>query len=117
LILLLRRMYLLGLKPLGELATAADAIAAGGEARIPHSRRADEIGALSTALRNWETVTREREAHLAEQRRQTERAARIQRQLWPRAQPGLERYQVAGACRPAQDVAGDLFDWDERPNG
>jgi len=117
LVLLLRRMYLLALQPVGELAAAAGAIAAGGRAEIPHVRREDEIGVLSKALRDWETVTWEREAYLAEQRRQTERAARIQRELWPNAKPGLERYQVAGACRPAEDVAGDLFDWQERPNG
>jgi anti-anti-sigma factor len=117
LVLLLRRMYLLALRPLGELATASDTIAAGGRSPIPHARRDDEIGVLSRALRNWEAVTREREAYLADQRRQTARAARIQRDLWPRIKPGLDSYEVAGACRPAQDVAGDFFDWHEWPNG
>jgi anti-anti-sigma factor len=117
LVLLLRRMYLLVLRPLGELAAAADGIAAGDQSQIPFSGRTDEIGVLSKALGNWAGVTREREAYLAEQRRQTERAARVQRELWPQEKPQLDRYQVAGACLPAQDVAGDLFDWHQWPNG
>jgi PAS domain S-box-containing protein len=51
------------------------------------------------------------------QKEQTERAARIQRDLWPRTVPELEGYDLAGACRPAQDVAGDFYDWSVTPDG
>ena len=40
-----------------------------------------------------------------------EQAAAFQRQLLPRQAPRLADYEVAGACLPAQDVAGDLYDW------
>jgi len=48
---------------------------------------------------------------IGERREQLERAARIQRSLLPRSAPDLQGYELAGACRPAQDVAGDLYDW------
>ena len=48
---------------------------------------------------------------ISERRQQTERAAQIQRELLPRTTPVLEGYDLAGACRPAQDVAGDFYDW------
>jgi serine phosphatase RsbU (regulator of sigma subunit) len=51
------------------------------------------------------------------QKEQTERAARIQRDLWPQTVPELEGYDLAGACRPAQDVAGDFYDWSVTPDG
>jgi PAS domain S-box-containing protein len=50
-------------------------------------------------------------------KQQSERAARIQRDLWPQTVPELEGYQLAGACRPAEDVAGDLYDWSVTPDG
>jgi serine phosphatase RsbU (regulator of sigma subunit) len=50
-------------------------------------------------------------------KRQSERAARIQRDLWPQTVPRLEGYELAGACRPAEDVAGDLYDWSVTPDG
>src|SRR5207302_1721461 len=40
-----------------------------------------------------------------------ERAARIQRGLLPRTTPLLKGYDLAGACKPAEDVAGDFYDW------
>jgi len=51
------------------------------------------------------------------QKQQTERAARIQRDLWPQTVPELEGYDLAGGCRPAQDVAGDFYDWSVTPDG
>jgi PAS domain S-box-containing protein len=48
---------------------------------------------------------------IGERREQLERAARIQRALLPRSAPHLEGYELAGTCRPAQDVAGDFYDW------
>jgi PAS domain S-box-containing protein len=54
---------------------------------------------------------------ISERRRQGEKAARIQRELWPQAPPVLPGYEVAGACLPAHEVAGDLYDWQTLPNG
>src|SRR5947208_5763800 len=48
---------------------------------------------------------------VTDRRREVERAAQIQRQLLPRATPHLRGYEVAGACLPARDVAGDFYDW------
>jgi PAS domain S-box-containing protein len=42
---------------------------------------------------------------------QTERAARIQRELLPTGAPAMEGYELWGGCLPAQDVSGDFFDW------
>jgi PAS domain S-box-containing protein len=50
-------------------------------------------------------------------KQQSERAARIQRDLWPQIVPELEGYDLAGACRPALDVAGDFYDWSVTPDG
>jgi len=50
-------------------------------------------------------------------RAETERAARIQRSLLPREVPRLPGYELAGMCRPAEDVAGDFYDWVVTPNG
>jgi PAS domain S-box-containing protein len=54
---------------------------------------------------------------VTQQRHQSERAAAIQRGLLPRETPVLPGYDLAGACRPAQDVAGDLYDWVIRSDG
>jgi PAS domain S-box-containing protein len=48
---------------------------------------------------------------ISERRQQLELAAKIQRELLPQTTPVLEGYQLAGVCRPAQDVAGDFYDW------
>jgi PAS domain S-box-containing protein len=48
---------------------------------------------------------------ITDRRRQLERAARIQRQLLPQSVPHLRGYDLAAACVPAQDVAGDFYDW------
>jgi PAS domain S-box-containing protein len=44
-------------------------------------------------------------------RGQAEHAARVQRELLPRQAPSLAGWDLAGACVPADDVAGDLYDW------
>jgi serine phosphatase RsbU (regulator of sigma subunit) len=48
---------------------------------------------------------------ISERKQQMERAAQIQRGLLPQTTPELDGYDIAGACRPAQDVAGDFYDW------
>jgi PAS domain S-box-containing protein len=48
---------------------------------------------------------------ITERKRQAEHASSIQRQLLPGAAPPLPGYHLAGACRPAQNVGGDLYDW------
>lgn len=54
---------------------------------------------------------------IGERKRQEERATRVQRDLWPRTPPVLPGYEVAGACLPAQEVSGDLYDWMLTPDG
>jgi PAS domain S-box-containing protein len=46
-----------------------------------------------------------------ERRLEAERAAAIQRQLLPQGTPALAGYELVGTCLPAQDVAGDFYDW------
>lgn len=48
---------------------------------------------------------------VTERRRQGERAAHIQRQLLPQTTPDIKGYDLAGTCLPAQEVAGDFYDW------
>jgi PAS domain S-box-containing protein len=48
---------------------------------------------------------------VSDRRQEAERAAFIQRQLLPQATPTVAGYELAGACRPARDVAGDFYDW------
>jgi PAS domain S-box-containing protein len=48
---------------------------------------------------------------ITERRRQMERAASIQHNLLPDEVPELAGYQLAAVCLPAQDVAGDFYDW------
>ncbi len=70
----------------------------------------DRTGRLEGSVAIVEDITARKQ--------QTERAARIQRELWPQRTPSLRGYQLAGSCLPAQDdVAGDLYDWIARPDG
>jgi serine phosphatase RsbU (regulator of sigma subunit) len=48
---------------------------------------------------------------------QKEHATRIQRDLLPSSAPRIEGYDLAGSCLPAQDMAGDFFDWVLRDDG
>jgi PAS domain S-box-containing protein len=48
---------------------------------------------------------------ITDRRMQRDRAAHVQRQLLPQAVPQIDGYELAGACVPAEDVAGDLYDW------
>jgi PAS domain S-box-containing protein len=76
---------------------------------ITIGRLLDAAGMTAGAIAVIEDIT--------ERKRQAERAARIQRELWPHAPPVLPGYEVAGGCLPAQEVAGDLYDWQTLPNG
>jgi PAS domain S-box-containing protein len=51
------------------------------------------------------------EQDISERKAHAELAARIQRELLPNALPDVEGYEVAAACMPALDVAGDFYDW------
>jgi anti-sigma regulatory factor (Ser/Thr protein kinase) len=48
---------------------------------------------------------------ITDRNRHAEREAQIQRTLLPEDAPRIEGYELAAACRPAQDVAGDFYDW------
>jgi PAS domain S-box-containing protein len=62
-----------------------------------------EGGRPETAISIMEDVT--------DRRREAERAAWIQRELLPRERARLDGYELAAACRPADDVGGDFYDW------
>lgn len=42
---------------------------------------------------------------------EVDRAARLQTQLLPRADPPLAGFDIVGACFPSRDVSGDFYDW------
>lgn len=44
-------------------------------------------------------------------------AREVQRRLLPRREVVVPGYEVAGQCRPARNVGGDYFDWQELPDG
>jgi serine phosphatase RsbU (regulator of sigma subunit) len=48
---------------------------------------------------------------------QKERAASIQRDLLPPSPLRIDGYELSGGCLPAQDMAGDFFDWVLREDG
>jgi PAS domain S-box-containing protein len=48
---------------------------------------------------------------VSDRKRALERAASIQRRLLPQSTPEIAGYELAGACLPAQEVAGDFYDW------
>jgi PAS domain S-box-containing protein len=54
---------------------------------------------------------------ITDRKRQSERAARIQRNLLPQTTPELDGYELAGTCRPAEEVAGDFYDWKVSADG
>jgi PAS domain S-box-containing protein len=54
---------------------------------------------------------------ITDRKRQAERAAQIQRNLLPQTTPELDGYELAGTCRPAEEVAGDFYDWEVSADG
>ena len=54
---------------------------------------------------------------ITDRKRQQERAAGIQRNLLPQTTPELDGYELAAVCRPAQEVAGDFYDWELSEEG
>jgi serine phosphatase RsbU (regulator of sigma subunit) len=54
---------------------------------------------------------------ISERKRQAEWAATVQRQMLPSRMPELEGYDLAGSFLPAQEVAGDMYDWVDRGDG
>jgi PAS domain S-box-containing protein len=54
---------------------------------------------------------------ITDRKRQSERAAHIQRSLLPQTAPALGGYELAAICRPAQEVAGDFYDWEVSADG
>jgi phosphoserine phosphatase RsbU/P len=72
----------------------------------PVSLPGDEAGSFVVILED-----------ISERKRQAERAAAVQREMLPSGMPELEGYELAGSFLPAQEVAGDLYDWVERGDG
>jgi PAS domain S-box-containing protein len=48
---------------------------------------------------------------ISDRKRQALMAANVQRRLLPREAPDIAGYRLAAVCLPAEDVAGDFFDW------
>lgn len=46
-----------------------------------------------------------------------DRAAEVQRAMFPLLPPADRRYDVAGACRPSREVGGDFYDWHASDEG
>jgi serine phosphatase RsbU (regulator of sigma subunit)/anti-sigma regulatory factor (Ser/Thr protein kinase) len=78
---------------------------------------ASAVGLQTAAEHDLRILTREVEDRVRQRNEEMERAARIQRQLLPQAMPEIEGYELAATCRPAQDVAGDFYDWVVSGNG
>jgi serine phosphatase RsbU (regulator of sigma subunit) len=74
-------------------------------------RQLTVVAESQSLARRLAATSAAQQALLEEVRRQVGRAARIQRELLPRSAPDLRGYEMAGACRPADDVAGDFYDW------
>jgi phosphoserine phosphatase RsbU/P len=73
-------------------------------------------GHITTAIENARLFRRER--HDKERmRRELTEAQRIQRSLFPSHSPSLERFAVAGHCRPCEEVGGDWYDFVSLPDG
>jgi sigma-B regulation protein RsbU (phosphoserine phosphatase) len=54
---------------------------------------------------------------ITERKRQADMAAHVQRQLLPQRPLDVAGYRLAGACLPADNVAGDFYDWELGPDG
>jgi PAS domain S-box-containing protein len=54
---------------------------------------------------------------ISERKRRAQQAADLQRQMLPAAIPRLDGYELACTFLPAQEVAGDLYDWEELGDG
>jgi hypothetical protein len=76
--------------------------------------RARDFGAEDSALLRDVGRIVERELAVDEE---LERAGAVQRALFPDRPPADGRWDVAGACVPAREVGGDLYDWHRAPAG
>ena len=60
---------------------------------------------------------RNAERRIVERQAEVDLARRIQLGFFPKIQPNLEGFSIAGASRPAQEIGGDYFDFIPFPNG
>jgi PAS domain S-box-containing protein len=60
---------------------------------------------------------RNTEQRIVERQTEIDLAQRVQLGFFPRAQPNLEGFSIAGASRPAQETGGDYFDFIPFPHG
>ncbi len=87
--------------------------------RIP-VHGSDQVAELS---RSFNTMTENLERLLVvakeKERMQAdlEIAREVQNQLYPRSAPGIDRFQLEAACRPARLVSGDYYDYQALPDG
>ncbi|HEX9778348.1 MAG TPA: SpoIIE family protein phosphatase [Geopsychrobacteraceae bacterium] len=71
------------------------------------------VGTLAdiTDLKRAEEELRASEENRLKLQTQLELAAEVQAKLLPRSVPSLSGFEVAARCQPAQQVAGDFYDW------
>jgi sigma-B regulation protein RsbU (phosphoserine phosphatase) len=109
-------------RPIRALSTAVGAVDADdAELALPATRRADEIGVLTDALRRMQRSLQRhiqlRAESLAERARMEQElaiAAGIQQSMLPRRDAAIDlpaAIEVAAALRPAKQVGGDLYDY------
>jgi phosphoserine phosphatase RsbU/P len=67
--------------------------------------------------RQNEALSRQLEAQRILLERELARAAGVQADLLPADCPQLPGMDIAAACRPAEKVGGDFYDWQTLPNG
>jgi PAS domain S-box-containing protein len=106
--------YCLPLVSDGELLGALNLYVSDGHVDRPEQR--GFLAGVADALAG--TIQRRRaEAALDEAHAELLAAQRIQEHLLPRAAPAVPGFDIAGACFPAESVAGDYFDYLDMGDG
>lgn len=85
-------------------------------------RQGTVLGYVGTIADITDLKRAEEELRASEERRlklqaQLEFAAEVQAKLLPQSAPSLAGFEVAARCQPAQQVAGDFYDWQSLPDG
>jgi len=99
-----------------ELSGAAERVAEGHYDRTLPVASADEIGELTRSFNTMVTQLRER----TRLKRSLDLAKEVQQNLMPRAEPRLERLDLAGRSRFCDETGGDYYDYifdPEAPEG
>lgn len=102
------------LRPLARMRRAARAWAGRDFSTQVVPSGAEEVQRLSGDLNAMANLLRQHEEHRSEE---MEQARRIQANLMPKTLPSVSGLKLETAYRPAEEVAGDLYDVFPLPNG